>query len=1100
MIRKVSILLILFLLCLNVLVIQAQDITTVIPKEFSGGISNPLMGFRPDLNSYSKYDYPTITRHYIRWNEIENTESDGVDKIISFCNTKWAGVEAANVKVIPRVYLFWDENSSTNAWPADLPRLDWKNPKLKERVVKMIEKLGKAWDNDPRVAWIQTGIIGKWGEQESPVGVGEDGWAALMGKAFKEAFPNKMTIVRNQDVWEAQGYKFGVYWDSFAHPGQKSGSWSRIIDANSKGSYLTQVVEGEVAYNWGTDVLVPVLGNNENETVSTPKYYNYAVDVIRELHCSGLGWIASYDPTKPENTVGASEVQKAFGYRFMLNEFTCPKRIEKGGKLDISFKLKNIGSAPFYEKWPVAVVLIDETTKNIVWTEILPDIDTRTWVPGNNYDYASRSYTVAAPEYTINKSVTVPSSLSNGKYMVGLTILEPYSRKPGVFFAVKNFLKESQTQPLCRIGIGEDVTGSYQIDTVLFSDPVKDDKRSYTLIWNGPTYSLTTTAMTGGTVSPSSTTLNENQKVTLKATPNLGYVFTGWSGDVTGTENPVIVTMDKNKSISANFTSVPTYSLTVNAPNATVELTPTGGVYNTGTAVSILIKPNLGYIFSGWSGDLSGTTNPATITMNSNKVVTATLTAAPVYTLTTNASGGSITLDPAGPQYTKGTRVKVTAKPDPGYTFSFWSGDPLEDEFYINPNFITMSSDKNITATFIGPPPATGFWVETFDMPDGTTSDTGSTAWTATRSSGIFGVLGNRFAINNAGPEGVFSTSKIDISGGSVDVSVDVEGVGGLDPETSSSKDYFGIFVKVDGGAEQIVYEIYGAQPAKTVTKTGIIGDTLEIVIKGYTTAADEFYYFNNLRVAYTNPTLLKNGDFSAGLNDWSSQVISPAAGNISVVNKECKVEITAVDGQPWHINILQSGVKLETNMNYTFSFDARATTTKSVVVKAQFDHDPWTSSLEEPVTISNVMKKYNVTWLQSQPADNYKVGLFFGTDTADVWVTNLRIASTATSINDKVEKIVPTYTYLEQNYPNPFNPSTTISYQLGKATFVKLRIFNLLGQNVATIVDAYQHAGYYSVNWNSKDSYGNQLASGIYFYRIETENFAQNKKLSLLR
>jgi hypothetical protein len=261
-----------------------------------------------------------------------------------------------------------------------------------------------------------------------------------------------------------------------------TGSYVRVKHSNSMGRYLTQVVEGEAAFGWGQDKMFPVLGTSETETLTNPKYYNYLIDVIKELHCTGVAW--GYKPD-PSNTVGASEVQKAFGYRFMLNEFSCPKRVEKGGKLDIMFKVKNTGSAPFYEKWPVAVVLIDETTKSIVSTQILPDIDVRTWVPGDKYDYASRSYSIPAPEYTINKSITVPSNLANGKYMIGLTILEPYSRTPGVFFAVNNFLKESQTQPLCRIGIGEDVTGGYQIDPLLFGDPVKDDKRSYTLKWNG---------------------------------------------------------------------------------------------------------------------------------------------------------------------------------------------------------------------------------------------------------------------------------------------------------------------------------------------------------------------------------------------------------------------------------------------------------------------------------------------------------------------------------------------------------------------------------------------------------------------------------------
>ncbi len=139
--------------------------------------------------------------------------------------------------------------------------------------------------------------------------------------------------------------------------------------------------------------------------------------------------------------------------------------------------------------------------------------------------------------------------------------------------------------------------------------------------------------------------------------------------------------------------------------------------------------------------------------------------------------------------------------------FTGWSGDTLDGYVWENPNYMTMDEDKNITANFIGPPEETGLWVETFNLPDGTISDSGSTAWTATRSSGVFEVIDNRLAINDAGPEGVFSTEKIDISGGSVDVSVMVEGAGGLDPQNSANEDWFGIFKKVDGGAEELIYE-----------------------------------------------------------------------------------------------------------------------------------------------------------------------------------------------------------------------------------------------------------------------------------------------------
>jgi hypothetical protein len=83
----------------------------------------------------------------------------------------------------------------------------------------------------------------------------------------------------------------------------------------------------------------------------------------------------------------------------------------------------------------------------------------------------------------------------------------------------------------------------------------------------------------------------------------------------------------------------------------------------------------------------------------------------------------------------------------------------------------------------------------------------------------------------------------------------------------------------------------------------------------------------------------------------------------------------------------------------------------------------------------------------------------------------------------------------LAQNYPNPFNPSTTIKYDLPTDTHVRLTLFNVLGQNVATLVDEDQRAGYRSVDWNAS-----HVASGIYFYRLEADKFVQTRKLILLR
>jgi hypothetical protein len=93
------------------------------------------------------------------------------------------------------------------------------------------------------------------------------------------------------------------------------------------------------------------------------------------------------------------------------------------------------------------------------------------------------------------------------------------------------------------------------------------------------------------------------------------------------------------------------------------------------------------------------------------------------------------------------------------------------------------------------------------------------------------------------------------------------------------------------------------------------------------------------------------------------------------------------------------------------------------------------------------------------------------------------------------VDVTLPLEYTLEQNYPNPFNPSTTIKYAITEDGFVKLAIYNMLGEEVATIVNNIQKAGRYEVNFNASG-----LSSGVYVYRIEAANFTASKKLMLMK
>ena len=83
----------------------------------------------------------------------------------------------------------------------------------------------------------------------------------------------------------------------------------------------------------------------------------------------------------------------------------------------------------------------------------------------------------------------------------------------------------------------------------------------------------------------------------------------------------------------------------------------------------------------------------------------------------------------------------------------------------------------------------------------------------------------------------------------------------------------------------------------------------------------------------------------------------------------------------------------------------------------------------------------------------------------------------------------------LDQNYPNPFNPSTVISYNLKKAGSVKLDVYNSLGQHVATLVDGTKAAGNHKITFNAAG-----LNSGLYFYKLQTGNYSQTKKMMLIK
>ncbi|MEX0662492.1 MAG: BspA family leucine-rich repeat surface protein [Balneolaceae bacterium] len=230
-----------------------------------------------------------------------------------------------------------------------------------------------------------------------------------------------------------------------------------------------------------------------------------------------------------------------------------------------------------------------------------------------------------------------------------------------------------------------------------------DDPKEVTAVFEKKSYPLTINTDGDGAVreevlQQKTTDYEFGAVVELTANSGEGSEFAGWSGDVTGTDNPVEVTVEDTMEVTAIFESETFTVSTSTTGEGTLERDPDQDEYDYDSIVEITADPDEGWEFSEWGGDASGTDNPLTVTVTEDLDIAATFEEEPTYSLTTNTSGnGSITKDPDEEEYPEGTEVELTADPDEGWVFVEWQGDLAGTQ---NPIQVTVDSDKEVTAVF----------------------------------------------------------------------------------------------------------------------------------------------------------------------------------------------------------------------------------------------------------------------------------------------------------------------------------------------------------------------------------------------------------------
>ena len=462
---------------------------TVTPPEFQGAINNPLKGFR----EYKQDGYGLLKREYIRWNEIELGANDSVERILAHTNkitiTNGRRFEDLNVKLVPRVYLDWNgevgaKQDRQQHWPADLHTFDYDSPAFQQRLKALVAKLGQAWDEDPRIFAVQMGLIGRWGEHHSPAPTKEQ--RRLLTEAFQKAFKHKPVLVRHNDP-EFMDAGFGIYYDTFANisrepPDGPKDQFPWQATYVHRDIWQHAPIEGEVEYNWQMQRKEAkpeeTFGRSPNETMTVPAYRRFMIDKIRRYHASYLGWIDGYDPSKSDVLAGAGEIQRAFGYRFVLDSVSYPLVIQPGAKLPVKLSVRNTGSAPFYLDWPVAVGLLDPATAEPVWSAPLGEVDIRKWLPGEDWDSEAFAYRRPAAPYRETGRATLPGNLKKGSYLLALAIFDRQGgMMPSARFATSNYFRGGW-HPLGFIGIGE-TPKQAALENAKFDSPAFDDSLHY---------------------------------------------------------------------------------------------------------------------------------------------------------------------------------------------------------------------------------------------------------------------------------------------------------------------------------------------------------------------------------------------------------------------------------------------------------------------------------------------------------------------------------------------------------------------------------------------------------------------------------------------
>lgn len=405
-------------------------------KPAPGPLDNPLKGWCTYTDSDLFLPYSMVFR-YTSWRELEPTE--GEYRFAEWERKTWdADAKATGKHVVFRVYIDypglpsglpeWLKNKGVKTTPYVAKEMegydpgaakgespDYENPVFVSALEKLVAALGARYDTHPRVAFIQFGLLGFWGEWHTwPIEklFASPATQKRVVAAFKSSFRHKKLMARYaKDELGKQSW-LGFHDDYFPEDTGYDEEWH----------FLRQMRQNGRLENWrSAGIGGEMIPGGAEKWVGTDDGFAKTKAMIEAAHFS---WVGPYSPamakrakSDPAFRARCDELVRRMGYQFRLDELVLPRTIRRGQPITLTLSGTNEGVAPFYYPWQVRLALLtaDGTASE---TLPLPRFDVRKWQPG---------------KFTATDSLRLTSPL--GAYRLSIGIVDPWTNRPAVGFA-----------------------------------------------------------------------------------------------------------------------------------------------------------------------------------------------------------------------------------------------------------------------------------------------------------------------------------------------------------------------------------------------------------------------------------------------------------------------------------------------------------------------------------------------------------------------------------------------------------------------------------------------------------------------------------------